>query len=163
MRTIFTSESQGSPSVSTEFAQNAKRPADKRVKFPVTVRHRTGKAKIYPPAKGYPSYRMCFKANGKRQRQTFGTYSEAKAAGVKEAKELHNNSVGAGLTAGQAQDAQAAIQRLEDRFAGLPISQVTFIGTHINRSSSLRFKLRDLFRFFIRRFSIAARRPGQCQ
>jgi len=114
MRTTFTSDFERQPEICTEFAQNPPRSADKRVKFPVTIRHRTGKVKIYAPANGFPYYRMGFTVAGKRQMQTFATYSEAKEAAEKKAKELHSNSAGAALTAGQAQDALAAFQRLEN-------------------------------------------------
>lgn len=113
MRTIFSNGFDIKREACTEFAQNPKRPPDKRVKFPVTVRHRTGKVKIYAPAKGFPYYRMCFTAAGKRQMQTFGSYSEANAAAEKKAKEIHSNSLGAGLTASQVQDAYAALERLD--------------------------------------------------
>ena len=114
MRTTFTREIEASPEICTEFAQNPARTADKRVRFPVTIRHRTGTTRIYAPGKNFAYYRMCFTAAGKRQMQTFGTYSEAKAAAEKKAKEIHENSVGASLTASQAQDALAAMQRLEN-------------------------------------------------
>jgi len=40
------------------FAQNNVRTADRRVRFPVTIRHRTSKAKIYAPAGKFAYYRV---------------------------------------------------------------------------------------------------------
>jgi hypothetical protein len=83
------------------------------VKFPVTIRHRTGKVKIYAPANNFTYYRLSFTVSGKRQMQTFATYTEAKTAGETKAKEIHNNSSAAALSASQSRDALAALQRLE--------------------------------------------------
>ena len=45
-----TNENAGSVDVCTEFAQQSARTADRRVRFPVTIRHRASSAKIYAPA-----------------------------------------------------------------------------------------------------------------
>ena len=66
--------------ICTEFAQNSARPADKRVRFPVTIRHRSSKAKIYAPAGNFNYYRVAYTVAGKRRMQTFATYPDAKAA-----------------------------------------------------------------------------------
>ena len=75
MRTIFPNEIGGSQEVCTEFAQNSARSADKRVRFPVTIRHRTSKAKIYRPAGKFNYYRLAYATAGKRRMQTFANYS----------------------------------------------------------------------------------------
>ena len=111
-RTTFTNENEVAENVCTVVAQNPARPADKRVKFPVTIRHRSSKVKIYAPAKNFGYYRLSFTTAGKRQLQTFATYSEAKTAGETKVKELHSNSSAASLSAGQSQDALAAFERL---------------------------------------------------
>lgn len=77
MRTNFSREIEGSWKFCTEFAQNSARPADKRVKFPVTIRHRTSKAKIYHSAKNSIYYRIAHTVAGKRRIQTFAEYSDA--------------------------------------------------------------------------------------
>jgi integrase len=82
------------------------------VTFPVTIKYRQSKVKIYAPGKSFPYYRLCFTAAGKRQIQTFATYSAAKDAGEKKAEQLHNDSAGASLTPRQSQDALAAFERL---------------------------------------------------
>ena len=39
------------------------------MRFPVTIRHRTSKAKIYAPAGKFAYYRVAFTAAGKRKMQ----------------------------------------------------------------------------------------------
>ncbi len=58
MRTIFLNKMGGSEKVCTEFAQNSDRSAGKRVRFPVTILHRSSKAKIYAPAGKFNYERM---------------------------------------------------------------------------------------------------------
>jgi hypothetical protein len=41
------------------------------VKFPVTIRHRAGKAKIYRPAGKFNYYRLACTTAGKHRMQTF--------------------------------------------------------------------------------------------
>jgi hypothetical protein len=41
------------------------------VKFPITIRHRSAKAKIYAPAGKFKYYRLAFTVAGKREMQTF--------------------------------------------------------------------------------------------
>ena len=86
------------------------------MRFPVTIAHRTGKVKIYAPANNFTYYRLSFTVAGKRQMQTFATYSEAKAAGEAKAKEIHKNSAAASLTPSQSRDALAAFERLDGYF-----------------------------------------------
>jgi hypothetical protein len=80
MRTSFPKENGHLQEICTEFAHNLARPADKRVRFPVTIRHRSGKAKIYRPAGKFNYYRVAFTVAGKRRMQTFANYPDAKAA-----------------------------------------------------------------------------------
>jgi integrase len=97
----------------TEFAQNSARTADRRVKFPVTIRHRASKVKIYAPAGKFAYYRLAYTVAGKRRMQTFATYSDARQAGERLVRDLANGSQAAGLSASQSRDALAAFQRLE--------------------------------------------------
>ena len=109
------------------------------MRFPVTITHRTGKVKIYAPAKGFTYYRLAFTVAGKRQMQTFATYTEAKTAGEDKAKEIHNNSAGAGLTASQSRDSLAAIERLEAYYkaTGKRVSLNSVVAVFVEASSRL--------------------------
>ena len=111
-RTININENDGIQNLCTDFAQNPARPADKRVKFPVTIRHRSSTAKIYAPAKNFAYYRMAYTTAGKRQMQTFPSYSEARQAGERIVRALSQGSQAASLTASQSRDALAALERL---------------------------------------------------
>ena len=50
-------------------AQNSVRSSDKRVKLPVTIRHRTSEVRIYAPAKSFKYYRISYSVAGKRRMQ----------------------------------------------------------------------------------------------
>ena len=114
MRTNFPNEIEGVQEVCTEFAQNSARSADKRVRFPVTIRHRSSKAKIYRPAGKFNYYRVAYTTAGKRRMQTFAAYSAAKAAAAERiVRDAANGSQAAALTASQSRDALAALQSLE--------------------------------------------------
>jgi integrase len=82
------------------------------VKFPVTIRHRSSKAKIYRPAGKFAYYRVACTVAGKRQMKTFANYSDAKAAAERIVREMANGSQAASLTASQSRDALAALERL---------------------------------------------------
>jgi integrase len=110
---LFIEKSGDSQNVCTEFAQNIARTADRRVKFPVTIRHRDSKAKIYAPGGTFAYYRLAYTTAGKRRMQTFANYSDAKAAAERIVRELANGSQAAALTASQSRDALVALQRLE--------------------------------------------------
>jgi integrase len=83
------------------------------VKFPVTIRHRTSKAKIYAPGGKFAYYRLAYSTAGKRRIQTFAAYSAAKTAAERIVRELADGSQAAALNASQSRDALAALQRLE--------------------------------------------------
>ncbi|MGH7990043.1 MAG: hypothetical protein ACREDS_07655 [Limisphaerales bacterium] len=82
------------------------------MRFPVTIRHRSSKAKIYAPAKNFAYYRLSYATAGKRRMQTFATYPEARAAAERIVKELANGSQAAAFSASQSRDALAALERL---------------------------------------------------
>jgi integrase len=113
MRTNFPNEIGGVQEVCTEFAQNSARSADKRVRFPVTIRHRNSKAKIYRPAGKFNYYRVAYTVAGKRRMQTFAAYSDAKAAAERIVRDTASGSQAAALSASQSRDALAALQSLE--------------------------------------------------
>jgi hypothetical protein len=58
------------------------------VKFPVTIQHRTSKAKIYAPGGMFAYYRLAYTMAGKRRWQNFAAYSDAKAAAEQIVREL---------------------------------------------------------------------------
>jgi integrase len=113
MRTIFPLNSGTSSEICTQFAQNIARPPDRRVKFPVTIRHRASKAKIYAPAGKFKYYRVAVTVAGKREMRTFANYSDAKAAAERIVKDIASGSQAASLTATQSRDALAAFERLQ--------------------------------------------------
>jgi integrase len=82
------------------------------VRFPVTIRHRTSKAKIYAPAGKFAYYRIAYTTAGKRRMQTFAAYSDAKTAAERIVRELADGSQAAALNASQSRDALAALERL---------------------------------------------------
>jgi len=113
MRTTFPNEIGHHQEICTEFAQNTARPSDRRVRFPVTIRHRSSKAKIYRPAGKFNYYRVAFTIAGKRRMQTFANYPDAKAAAERIVRDAASGSQAAALTASQSRDALAALQCLE--------------------------------------------------
>ena len=82
------------------------------MKFPVTIRHRASKVKIYAPGKNFDYYRLAYVAAGKRQTPTFPNYSAAKAAAERIVREIAQGSPAASLSAAQSRDALAAFERL---------------------------------------------------
>ena len=115
-RTTFSKENDGCVDICTHFAHNSARPADRRVKFPVTIRYRASKAKIYRPAGKFRYYRVAYSAAGKRQMRTFAAYSDAKAAAERIVREVSSGSQAATLSAAQSRDAIAAFERLQGFF-----------------------------------------------
>jgi len=75
-----------------KFAQNTARPPDRRVRFPVTIRYRSIKAKIYAPAGKFKYYRVACTVAGKRRMQTFADYPKAKAAAERIVRDIANGS-----------------------------------------------------------------------
>jgi len=82
------------------------------VKFPVTIRHRTSKAKIYAPAGKFAYYRVAYTTAGTRKMQTFAAYSDAKTAAERIVRDMANGSQAAALNGTQSRDALAALERL---------------------------------------------------
>jgi formylglycine-generating enzyme required for sulfatase activity len=88
----------------------------KAMKFPVNIRHRKVEAKIYGKKDNYPFYRVTAYVGGKRRMASYGTYTEAKTAAEKLVRDIATGSQAAALTAGQANDALAAMQCLESLY-----------------------------------------------
>jgi site-specific recombinase XerD len=141
-RTTYSKENDRQLEICTEFAQNSARPADKRVKFPVTIRHRSSQVKIYGPAKNFNYYRLSYALAGKRRMQTFATYPEARAVAERTARELANGSQAAALTASQSRDALAALEQLRTHFekTGRRISLLASVSAFCEADSKLNGK-----------------------
>jgi hypothetical protein len=69
--TSYPLKTEGLKGICTTFTQNTAKPTDRRVKFPVTIRHRASKAKIYRPAGKFNYYRLACTTEGKHRMQTF--------------------------------------------------------------------------------------------
>jgi len=102
--------------VCTEFAQNPGASADRRVKFPVTIRYRSAKVSIYGKGQGFDYYRFAYRSAGWRHVKTFATYVEARKAAKATAKDLANGSDASTLSASQTRDARAAFEKLDEFF-----------------------------------------------
>src|SRR2546430_801745 len=83
------------------------------MRFPVIIRHRKAEAKIYGKSKNYSFYRVAAYVGGKRRMTSYVTYSEARGAADKLVRDIAAGSQAAALTTGQANDALAALQRLD--------------------------------------------------
>ena len=145
MRTTFPNEIGASQDVCTEFAQNSVRSADKRVRFPVTIRHRSSKAKIYAPAGKFNYYRVAFTVAGKRRMQTFAAYSDAKAAAERIVRDAANGSQAAALSASQSRDALAALQSLESfrQSTGRAVSLLSAVREFVEAAGKLHGRSLD--------------------
>jgi hypothetical protein len=139
MRTIFPCKTGHSQIVCTEFAQLNARTPDRRVRFPVTIRHRTSKAKIYRPAGKFNYYRVAFAVAGKRRMQTFANYPAAKAAAERIVRDAANGSQAAALNVTQSRDALAAFERLQGFYqtAGRRVSLLAGISEFVEASGKL--------------------------
>ncbi len=83
------------------------------MRFPLIVRHRKAEVTLYGRTKHYPAYRVAYYAAGKRHVRRFGAYAEAREAAERIVRELAAGSAATVLTAAQARDALAALDRLE--------------------------------------------------
>jgi integrase len=109
------------------------------VRFPVTIRHRTSKAKIYAPGGNFAYYRLAYITAGKRRMQTFAAYSDAKAAAERIVRELANGSQAAALNATQSRDALAALERLQGFYqaSGRRVSLLAAVSDFVEASTKL--------------------------
>jgi hypothetical protein len=134
----FIEKSGDSQKVCTKFAQKTAQ-SDRRVKFPVTIRHRSSKAKIYAPGGKFAYYRLAYAVAGKRRMQTFAAYSAARTAAERIVKELADGSQAAALTATQSRDALAAFQRLQSFYesSGRRVSLLGAVSEFVEASGKL--------------------------
>jgi integrase len=109
------------------------------VRFPVTIRHRSNKAKIYAPGGKFPYYRLAYTVAGKRRMQTFAAYSAAHEAGKRLVRDLATGSQAASLTASQSRDALAAMQRLQNLYqsTGRRISLLAAVSEYAEATARL--------------------------
>jgi integrase len=109
------------------------------VRFPVTIRHRTSKAKIYAPRGKFAYYRLAYSTAGKRRMQTFTNYSDAKAAAERIVRDLANGSQAAALNATQSREAVAAFERLQGFFqaSGRRVSLLAAVSDFVEASGKL--------------------------
>jgi integrase len=142
---ILTNKNDGLTDVCTKFAQQPARPADRRVRFPVTIRHRASKVKIYAPAGKFIYYRVAYATAGKRRMQTFAAYPDAKTAAERIVRELANGSQAAALTASQSRDALTALERLDAYFKskGKRISLNAAVADYLDSVCRLNVPLSD--------------------
>ena len=109
------------------------------MRFPVTIRHRSSKAKIYAPAGKFAYYRVAYATAGKRKMQTFAAYSDAKTAAERIVRELANGSQAAALTATQSRDALAAFERLQGFYqaSGRRVSLLAAVSEFVEAAGKL--------------------------
>src|SRR5271154_5016650 len=136
---LFIEKSGDSQKVCTEFAQNVARTADRRVRFPVTIRHRTSKAKIYAPGGKFAYYRLAYTTAGKTRMQNFARYFPAQTAPRSNGRDLADGSQAAALNATQSRDALAAFERLQGFFqaSGRRISLLAAVSEFVEASGKL--------------------------
>jgi integrase len=109
------------------------------VRFPVTIKHRGSKVKIYAPAGAFAYYRLAYSVAGKRRMQTFTGYADARQAGERLVRDLASGSQAAGLSASQSRDALAAMQRLDAfrQSSGRRVSLLAAVSEYVEASDRL--------------------------
>ena len=115
------------------------------MRFPVTIRHRTSKAKIYAPGGKFAYYRLAYTTAGKRRMQTFASYSDAKTAAERIVRELANGSQAAALNATQSRDALAAFERLQGFYqaSGRRVSLLAAVSEFVEAAGKLHGRTLD--------------------
>ena len=115
------------------------------MRFPVTIRHRTSKAKIYRPAGKFAYYRVAYTVAGKRRMQTFAVYSDAKTAAERIVREAASGSQAAALSASQSRDSLAALERLESfrQSTGRAISLLAAVSEFVEAAGKLHGRSLD--------------------
>jgi hypothetical protein len=155
MRTSFPQENSGLSESRTDSAQNSGESENENdVKFPKKLKHRSQVlAKIYVKKPDYPFYRLVYKVNGQRRMKHFRTYSEAKREGDKLVKDLAQGSQAAALSAVQARDALAALERLQGFYqsTGRRVSLLRAASEYVESSSNLNgYSLSEAVEGFLR-------------
>ena len=82
------------------------------MRFPVTIRYRASKAKIYAPQAKFGYYRIAYVVQQAAD-ANLHRYSDAREAAERVVRELAKGSQAAALTATQSRDALAALERLQ--------------------------------------------------
>lgn len=138
-RTSFPEETAHSQESRTDSAQKRAESNSRKLKFPVTVKHRKAEARIYRKTKVYPFYRVCAYVAGKRRMSHFVTCSEARAAADKLVRDLAAGSQAAALTANQSRDALAALERLEAfrQSTGKRVSLLNAVSEYVEAASKV--------------------------
>jgi integrase len=115
------------------------------VRFPVTIRHRSSKAKIYAPGGKFAYYRLAYTTAGKRKMQTFAAYSDAKTAAERIVRDMANGSQAAALTATQSRDALAAFERLQGFYqaSGRRVSLLAAVSEFVEAAGKLHGRTLD--------------------
>lgn len=124
----------------TDCAQLSELSTHRKIYFPYTVKHRRSEATIYGKSESYHYYRVAYRAVGKRHIRNFKTFSEAKTAAQHIVRDLADGSPAAALSAEQARDALAAIERLETfrQASGRRVSLLAAVSEFAEASSQLR-------------------------
>jgi integrase len=109
------------------------------MRFPKRIRHRRQEVVIYGRSRNYRFYRLCWHAAGKRRMKSFGTYSEALTEARKRVRELASGSQASALSAGQARDALASLDRLADfrRQTGRSVSLLGAVAEFVEAAAKL--------------------------
>jgi integrase len=103
MRTTFPGEFGGASESRTLSAQQFAETDGREVKFPVTVKHRHAKVKIYKKSKKYPFYRIAYRAAGGRVVRSFKTFGQARREAKRAAKQIaKGNEAAAALSVADA-------------------------------------------------------------
>ena len=110
------------------------------MRFPKQLKHRGRTlARIYGKSETYPMYRVAWNIGGRRLMKAFPNYSEAKRHGDKLVKDLASGSQATALTAGQASDALAALERLESFYqqTGRRVSLLASVSEYSENAAKL--------------------------
>jgi integrase len=111
------------------------------MRFPKRIRYRARVlAIIYGKCKGRDDYRVCWRVAGKRRMAAFPTYTEAKAHAERVVRDLARGSQASALTADQARDALAALERLQGfhQATGHRVSLLSAVSEYCEAAGKLR-------------------------
>jgi len=140
MRTILSEQNGENLETRTDSAQKTPESEKASVRFPKRIEHRGRTlATIYGKSKSYPFYRLSAYVAGKRRLTSYGTYSEAKSAADQLVRDLAQGSQAAALSAAQARDALAALERLQTfrQQTGRAVSLLRAVSEYVESSVKL--------------------------
>jgi integrase len=140
---MFPQENEWSASTDTVSTQKPAE-SEKSLKFPKRIKHR-GKAlaTIYGRSKSYPQYRVAWSVNGKRRMKAFDHYGGDDGAlkyAEKLVPDLAKGSRVTALSPNQANDALAALQRLESyrQQTGRTVSLLQSVSEYVESAGKLK-------------------------